>query len=105
MLALLIVLVLVLFNGFFAMSEMAVMTSRRSRLRQMAQSSRTAAKALHRLTPLVYAMGVAHALGAGSDRRTIAVLLIATGTPILYLGILRALPAATAPSASRAGSV
>jgi sulfoxide reductase heme-binding subunit YedZ len=59
---------------------------------------------LHRLTPLVYAIGVAHALGAGSDRRIIAVLLIATGTPILYLGILRALPAATAPSASRAGS-
>jgi len=42
----LIVLVLVLFNGFFAMSEMAVMTSRRSRLRQMAQRSRNAAKAL-----------------------------------------------------------
>jgi methionine sulfoxide reductase heme-binding subunit len=57
---------------------------------------------LHRLTPLVYAMGVAHAVGAGSDRRTIAVLLIATGTPILYLGILRALPV-TAPAAARAG--
>jgi sulfoxide reductase heme-binding subunit YedZ len=57
---------------------------------------------LHRLTPLVYAMGVAHAVGAGSDRRTIAVLLIATGTPILYLGILRA-PPATAPAAARAG--
>ncbi|HTA64021.1 MAG TPA: hemolysin family protein [Xanthomonadaceae bacterium] len=42
-----IVFVLVLFNGFFAMSEMAVMTSRRSRLRQMAQHSRRAAKALH----------------------------------------------------------
>jgi methionine sulfoxide reductase heme-binding subunit len=59
---------------------------------------------LHRLTPLVYAMGVAHALGAGTDRRAIAVLLIATGTPVLYLGILRALPAPSAPSASRAGS-
>ena len=43
---LLIVFVLVVFNGFFAMSEMAVMTSRRSRLRQMAQNSRRAAKAL-----------------------------------------------------------
>jgi putative hemolysin len=42
-----IVFLLVLFNGFFAMSEMAVMTSRRSRLKQMAQSSRTAAKALY----------------------------------------------------------
>jgi len=44
---LLIVFILVVFNGFFAMSEMAVMTSRRSRLKQMAQSSRRAAKALH----------------------------------------------------------
>jgi putative hemolysin len=42
----LIVFVLVLFNGFFAMSEMAVMTSRRIRLKQMAQTSRRAAKAL-----------------------------------------------------------
>jgi sulfoxide reductase heme-binding subunit YedZ len=58
---------------------------------------------LHRLTPLVYALGVAHALGAGSDRRLVAVLLIATGTPILYLGILRALPPVS-PSAARAGS-
>ena len=41
-----IVVLLVLFNGFFAMSEMAVMTSRRSRLRQMAQKSRGAARAL-----------------------------------------------------------
>ena len=59
---------------------------------------------LHRLTPLVYAMGVAHALGAGTDRRIIAVLLIATGTPVLYLGILRALPADFSRSAARAGS-
>ncbi|MEO7478687.1 MAG: hemolysin family protein [Lysobacteraceae bacterium] len=44
---LLIVFVLVLLNGFFAMSEMAVMTSRRSRLKQMAQDSRRAMKALH----------------------------------------------------------
>lgn len=42
----LIVLLLVVFNGFFALSELAVMTSRRSRLRQMAQGSRRAAKAL-----------------------------------------------------------
>ena len=42
-----IVFVLVLFNGFFALSEMAVMTSRRSRLRQMAQTSRRATKALY----------------------------------------------------------
>jgi putative hemolysin len=45
-LALLIVLVLVLFNAFFAMSEMAVLTSRKSRLRHMATTSRGARKAL-----------------------------------------------------------
>ena len=43
---LLIVLALVLVNGFFAMSEMSVMTSRKSRLKQLAQSSRRAARAL-----------------------------------------------------------
>ncbi|MEO5596435.1 MAG: hemolysin family protein [Lysobacteraceae bacterium] len=42
----LIVFILVVINGFFAMSEMAVMTSRRSRLRQMAQTSKGAARAL-----------------------------------------------------------
>jgi putative hemolysin len=43
---LLIVAVLVLCNAFFAMSEMAVLTSRKSRLMQQAQSSRGARKAL-----------------------------------------------------------
>ena len=43
---LLIVLALVLLNGFFAMAEMSVMTSRKSRLKQLAQASRRAAKAL-----------------------------------------------------------
>ena len=47
MLELLIVLVLILCNGFFAMSEMAVLTSRKSRLRHMAETSRRARKALH----------------------------------------------------------
>ncbi|HET7126569.1 MAG TPA: hemolysin family protein [Lysobacter sp.] len=47
MLQLLIVLLLVLCNGFFAMSEMAVMTSRKIRLKQMAAHSRGARKALH----------------------------------------------------------
>ena len=46
MLQLLIVLLLVLCNGFFAMSEMAVMTSRKIRLKQMAAHSRGARKAL-----------------------------------------------------------
>jgi len=43
---LLVVLALVLLNGFFAMSEMSVMTSRKSRLKQMASSSKRAARAL-----------------------------------------------------------
>ena len=46
MLQLLIVLLLVVCNGFFAMSEMAVLTSRKSRLKQMAPHSRGARKAL-----------------------------------------------------------
>lgn len=46
MTVLLIVLVLVLFNGFFALSEMAVITSRKGRLKEMARDSRGARKAL-----------------------------------------------------------
>ncbi|MEL1263837.1 hemolysin family protein [Pseudoxanthomonas putridarboris] len=42
----LVVFALILLNGFFAMSEMSVMTSRKSRLKQMASSSKRAAKAL-----------------------------------------------------------
>jgi sulfoxide reductase heme-binding subunit YedZ len=63
---------------------------------------------LHRLTPLVYVLGVVHTLGAGTDAGTpwMTALLIATGTPILYLGILRALPvgAPVNPRAARAES-
>jgi putative hemolysin len=43
---LLIVLALIALNGFFAMSEMALVTARKSRLRQMAETSRGARKAL-----------------------------------------------------------
>lgn len=46
MLELAIVLILVLLNGFFALSEMAVMTSRKSRLKQLAQESKRAKTAL-----------------------------------------------------------
>ncbi len=42
----LIVFALILLNGFFAMSEMSVMTSRKSRLKQLAGTSKRAAKAL-----------------------------------------------------------
>lgn len=41
-----IVIALILLNGFFAMSEMSLMTSRKSRLKQMAQSSKRASRAL-----------------------------------------------------------
>ncbi len=43
---LLIVLALILLNGFFALSEMAVVTSRKARLKQQALTSRRAQKAL-----------------------------------------------------------
>lgn len=46
MFELLIVLVLIAFNAFFAMSEMSVVTARKARLRQMAQGSLNARKAL-----------------------------------------------------------
>ena len=56
----------------------------------------------------LYVLGVVHTLGAGSDAREpwLLALLLVTGTPILYLGILRALPAAppVSPSGARAGS-
>ena len=43
---LLIVFALILLNGFFALSEMAVVTSRKARLKQNASTSRRARKAL-----------------------------------------------------------
>ena len=43
---LLIVFALTLLNGFFAMSEMAVVTSRKARLKQMAETSASARRAL-----------------------------------------------------------
>ena len=46
MLELLIVVALIVLNAFFAMSEMALMTSRKLRLKQMAETSRGARKAL-----------------------------------------------------------
>ncbi len=46
MLELSIVVALILLNGFFALSEMALMTSRKTRLKQMGEHSRGARKAL-----------------------------------------------------------
>nr|WP_295382741.1 hemolysin family protein [Pseudoxanthomonas sp.] len=47
MLELLIVIALIILNAFFALSEMALMTSRKLKLKQMAQDSRGARVALH----------------------------------------------------------
>ncbi|MFO5211259.1 CNNM domain-containing protein, partial [Salmonella enterica subsp. enterica serovar Enteritidis] len=46
MLELLIVLLLIACNAFFALSEMSVVTSRKGRLKQLAQTQRTARHAL-----------------------------------------------------------
>lgn len=46
MLELLVVMALIVLNAFFALSEMALMTSRKLRLKQLAQTSRGARKAL-----------------------------------------------------------
>jgi putative hemolysin len=46
MLELALVILLILLNGFFALSEMAVVTSRKGRLKQMAESSKRAKAAL-----------------------------------------------------------
>jgi putative hemolysin len=43
---LMLVILLVVFNGFFALSEMAVITSRKGRLKELARESRGARKAL-----------------------------------------------------------
>jgi methionine sulfoxide reductase heme-binding subunit len=49
----------------------------------------------HRLTPLVYVLAVAHALGAGTDGATVwlRALLVGLSAPLVYLAVLRALPA------------
>lgn len=46
MIELLVIVMLVMLNGFFSMSEMAVITSRKPRLRQMAKTSKAAARVL-----------------------------------------------------------
>lgn len=46
MMELLIIAMLIVLNGFFSMSEMAVITSRKPRLRQMAKTSKAAARVL-----------------------------------------------------------
>ena len=52
-------------------------------------------RSLHRATLLVYVLAVAHTLGSGSDASSLWLqgLLLATGAPILFLFLLRVLPA------------
>ncbi|HTE59292.1 MAG TPA: ferric reductase-like transmembrane domain-containing protein [Solirubrobacteraceae bacterium] len=56
-------------------------------------------RSLHRLTVLIYLLGAIHALGAGTDAEApwMRAVLFATGAPILFLLLLRTLPA-DAPS-------
>ena len=53
-------------------------------------------RSLHRLTLLVYVLGVVHVLGGGTDAATpwLRAILLATGAPILFLALLRWLPGA-----------
>ncbi len=52
-------------------------------------------RSLHRLTLLVYVLSVAHTVGAGSDMATpwLPTLLVLTGAPIIFLTVVRLLPA------------
>jgi ferredoxin-NADP reductase len=54
-------------------------------------------RSLHKATLLVYVLSVAHTLGSGTDAGEpwLRVLLVATGAPILFLFIVRVLPART----------
>jgi len=54
----------------------------------------------HRWVVVSYALGVAHTLGAGSDASTpwLRAVLVATGAPILFLFLLRVLPASLKPA-------
>jgi len=51
-------------------------------------------RVLHRATILVYVLGVAHALGAGTDADApwLRALLLVTGAPVLFLFLVRILP-------------
>jgi sulfoxide reductase heme-binding subunit YedZ len=67
-------------------------------------------RALHRATLLVYVLGVAHTLGAGTDASEpwLLALLVLTGAPIVFLTVVRLLPPeragvrTAAPAAPRA---
>ena len=52
---------------------------------------------MHRATVVVYLLGVVHTLGAGTDASApwMRAVLLATGLPIVFLFLLRVLPAET----------
>ena len=54
----------------------------------------------HRWVVLSYLLGVIHTLGAGSDASApwLRAVLFATGAPILFLFVLRVLPASARPA-------
>jgi sulfoxide reductase heme-binding subunit YedZ len=60
-------------------------------------------RALHRYTVLVYVLGVAHTVGAGTDASSpwMRAVLFATGAPILFLFLLRVLPDEGRPAPTR----
>ena len=51
-------------------------------------------RSLHKLTILVYVLGVAHAVGAGTDADTawMRAALVMTGAPVLFLFTMRVVP-------------
>jgi predicted ferric reductase len=61
---------------------------------------------LHRLTILVYVLGVVHVVGAGTDAEAawLRAVLLATGAPILFLFLLRVLPRQVRIPASKRSS-
>ena len=66
-------------------------------------------RSLHKATILVYVLSVIHTLGAGSDAATpwLRAQLVLTGAPIVFLFVMRVLPAAKVSaggSAARPGS-
>ena len=66
-------------------------------------------RSLHKATILVYVLSVIHTLGAGSDAGTpwLRAQLVLTGAPIVFLFVMRVLPAAKVSaggSAARPGS-
>lgn len=57
-------------------------------------------RSLHKLTILVYVLGVAHAVGAGTDADTawMRAALVITGAPVLFLFTMRTLPREKTPA-------